>query len=102
MPNTTEHRYSEFDGTYLLESWGEDRKFTERGLVAKVPDWLKEIITIAKIGNFFIAVNSPPPDRILWFVTTDSDKGHELKSFTTFNNEISPTLGYQHEFNFDH
>lgn len=52
------------------------------GLSLDAPDWLKNIVSIGKLGGYVVEVKSPPPDRILWF-GVDSDGS--LGAFLNFN-----------------
>lgn len=52
------------------------------GLSLDAPDWLKNIVSIGKLGGYVVEVKSPPPGRILWF-GVDSDGS--LGAFLNFN-----------------
>lgn len=62
------HRYEETGGTYKLRTFETGNSMTGRATSA--PDWVRLIVTLAKLGNH-VSTPPPPPDFIVWF-TTDS------------------------------
>ena len=82
-------RYEETGGTYdfrLFLSVHHDipAPYPARlsGLSLDAPDWLKDIVSIGKVGGYVVEVRSPPPDRLLWF---GLDKDGSLGAFLNFN-----------------
>jgi hypothetical protein len=78
---TIEHRYEEVGNTYTLRSWAEGQaEKTRRGRKGHRPAWLREIIDVAMLGGHLYAINTPPPDVLVWFHT---DERNLLLSFPT-------------------
>ena len=73
----TEYRYEEREGSYSLSQWSDAKTAKRHGEIAGRPDWLVNIIDMAKIGGYARRISQPPPDLIVWF-TTDS-KGNLAK-----------------------
>ena len=73
----TEYRYEEREGHYHLSQWSDAKTAKRHGEIAGRPDWLVNIIDMAKIGGYARRISQPPPDLIVWF-TTDS-KGNLVK-----------------------
>lgn len=47
--------------------------FPERlnGRTGEEPDWLKAIMSVGLMGGHAIRLKNPPPETIMWFVTTE-------------------------------
>jgi hypothetical protein len=71
---SVEHRYEERDGDYHLKSWHDHGANEVHGPVAHRPDWLTNIIDMAKIGGHCHEIRQPPPDLIVWFGTDDKNQ----------------------------
>lgn len=41
------------------------------GKVGEEPDWLKAIMSVGLMGGHAIRLKNPPPETIMWFVTTE-------------------------------
>lgn len=64
-----EARYTETNDTYHLTLYGPHPTVTDMvGPLHSRPAWLTNIITMATVGEHFLNVPDPPPDRILWFL----------------------------------
>lgn len=48
------------------------------GKTGEAPDWLKTIVSIGLMGGHAVSIKYPPPETIMWFVTT---KQGELVTF---------------------
>jgi hypothetical protein len=72
MENYIEYRYEEKADEYFLKKWADGRETSSRGLLIDLPEWLVNIITIAKIGGHAKPIVQPPPNFIVWF-NTDLD-----------------------------
>lgn len=66
-----ELRYEERDDYFKVDGWpiGDIEAIpSERGPLSERPEWLDNIITLAKIGGHANAVKYPPPNIIVWFI----------------------------------
>lgn len=52
------------------------------GLSLDAPDWLKDIVSVGRVGGYVVEVRSPPFVRLLWF---GLDKDGSLGAFLNFN-----------------
>lgn len=68
-----ECRYTETKGKYSLAMYSADLADLSGGLLTEAPVWLKQIRTLAALGEHGAAVRYPPPEYILWF-QLDADK----------------------------
>lgn len=50
------------------------------GMVSHMPDWLRTIIEVGRVGGHMGEVTHPPPDEIMWFVI---DTDNQLVGFDT-------------------
>lgn len=76
-----ELRYEERDDYFKVDGWpiGDIEAIpSERGPLEERPEWLTDIITIAKIGGYAHAIRYPPPNMIVWFIM---DANHNLLEF---------------------
>lgn len=78
----TEHRYEERGHNFTLESFGPAGKVTLKGPIKDRPEWLTNIVSLAKVGGYLEEVFIKPPDRILWFETSDDGELVEMTKFT--------------------
>jgi hypothetical protein len=65
-----EYRYQRNGSDYILQCWYEGRETTQRGDTSEHPEWLSNVLAVAKAGGHIQRPKSPPPDDILWFRTT--------------------------------
>lgn len=72
-----EYRYEERGLDYNLSQWSNAKVAKSHGFIDSRPEWLVNIIDMAKIGGHARRISQPPPDLIVWF-TTDS-KGNLVK-----------------------
>lgn len=70
------HRYAELEGNFYVRTWvGEPGASDTRdmglitGSLATRPEWLTDIINVAKLSGAFVSPPHPPPDAVLWFYT---------------------------------
>ena len=91
-PGHITFRYTETQGTYLLQSWHlqdnthANTEDDESGATQATPEWLRLILDIAELGEHMVYPPYPPPEKILWFTT---DKDHNL---INFNNDYGQFL----------
>lgn len=76
-----DNRYAERGDTFLLETYGKGGKTTLSGRTEDAPEWLANIVTVAKVGGYLKEVDVGPPDRILWFITNDNGDLVRLTDF---------------------
>jgi len=62
-----ECRYAENAGRYWFTAYGPCAVDDHEAAVPERPDWLTNIVTIATVGEYFLMVSDPPPERVLWF-----------------------------------
>jgi len=69
-----EMRYTEHKDRYYLAVFSAEVNMdTHDDLpLSQRPEWLVNIVNIARVGDHFLEVQDPPPDRVLWFAV-DSD-----------------------------
>lgn len=80
---STEMRYVEDGGWYTLTLYGAHPTVMDsNGPVSSRPQWLDTIVTVATVGEHFLDVNDPPPDRILWFFVDDDCNLVRIDAFT--------------------
>lgn len=65
-PTEIEFRYEEQAGEYVLTAFRENVVSTGRGLIETQPQWLRDILTVARVGRHEWG------DGVFWFIT-DSD-----------------------------
>jgi len=70
MKREVQWRYVENGGEWRLGRMDDGGPFTASA--AERPEWLENIVTLAKIGGHGVMVYQPPPDYILWFTTTEN------------------------------
>jgi hypothetical protein len=82
-----EMRYTEHKDTYYLSVFtpGVDITPHDNLPLSKRPEWLVNIVNLARLGDHFLEVHDPPPDRVLWFAV-DSD--FNLLDIDIFGNTI--------------
>ena len=73
-----EYRYEERGDTYTLRCWCDGRETSAAGFKSERPEWLVNIINMAKVGGHMSSIKHPPPDCIVWFQT---DPDNKLESF---------------------
>ena len=64
-------RYEAAFGHWRLQCVSADSKHhmaTLAGAVGGEPDWLKHILTVAKVGGYEMEIPHPPPETIVWFL----------------------------------
>lgn len=76
-----EHRYEESAGEYKLRTWHNGRETTEAGMLHMRPEWLINVINIARIGDHAKLVHEPPPEIIVWFRTNPDTTLHSFVDF---------------------
>lgn len=81
-PSEIEFRYEEQAGEYVLTAFRENVVSTGRGGVEAQPQWLKDILTVARVGRHEWNVG------VVWFIT---DLDFNLTQF------ISPLGEADHE-----
>lgn len=80
---TVEARYVEVGDHYTLTIYGQHPNTTDQNQIPlrQRPDWLTDIVTIATIGELFLTVVDPPPNRVLWFFMDDDCNLISVDSF---------------------
>jgi hypothetical protein len=76
--NYKEYRYEERSTEYALRCWCNGRETSSGGGLSTRPQWLVDIINLAKVGGHTAKVREPPPDCIVWFQT---DTDNNLQAF---------------------
>lgn len=84
MSDITTCRYTETGDQFTLHKWATHerkwaRSFPMQGTLAQRPQWLVDVVLIAKLGGYGRAIGHPPPDFIVWF---DVTAANELVAFT--------------------
>jgi len=69
---TREYRYQRSGTDFILQCWNDGRETTTRGDLTHRPQWLVDILHVAKAGGHMQAPKEPPPDEIVWFRTTQT------------------------------
>lgn len=69
MENYIEYRYEETSDQFFLKKWVNGRETSFRNLLSNRPEWLTNVINIAKIGGHAKPIFEPPPNFIVWFNT---------------------------------
>lgn len=78
-----EMRYSEDDGWYTLTLYNAHPTVHDlRRPVSDRPEWLTNIVLMATVGEHFLDVDDPPPDRILWFFIDEDCNLVDIDTFT--------------------
>jgi hypothetical protein len=64
-----ELRYTENKDTYYLSVFTPDADLAPHDNLplSERPEWLVDIVNLARLGDHFLEVHDPPPERILWF-----------------------------------
>ncbi len=91
-----ELRYEERDDYFKVDGWpiGDIEAIpSERGPLEERPEWLTNIITIAKIGGYANAIKYPPPNVIVWFIM---DADYNLIEFVDMT-PARQTLNYSNK-----
>ena len=78
MDDKYEYRYELRGPDYKLKQWHEGKETSWHGEVTGQPEWLTNIVAVAKVSGYLKEPISPPPSAILWFNT---DKDHNLLDF---------------------
>jgi hypothetical protein len=81
-PGEIEFRYDDDGKRFTLKAFSESVETVSHGLVTELPQWMKDIITLAKVGNHCWAAWEIPPRIVIWFVT---DLKYNLVSFISPN-----------------
>lgn len=78
-----EMRYVEEDDWFTLTLYGPHPTVTDlHRPVSERPEWLTNIVTMATVGEHFLNVPDPPPDRILWFFIDEDCNLVDIDTFT--------------------
>jgi hypothetical protein len=65
-------RYSATRTSWVVNGINENTPATvARGLHGEEPEWLRNILTVARIGGHCMDIPRPPPDLIVWFRVND-------------------------------
>ena len=80
------HRLDFFGDQWRLRSFWPDREVgtvetRSQGVLTlgDMPEWLVNIVSMAKAGGYIIKFDEPPPDALMWFET---DRDMHLIRFT--------------------
>jgi hypothetical protein len=52
---------------YWLTVYKEGFMDDQHGPIAQRPEWLTAIVDVATVGEHFLTMHEPPPERVLWF-----------------------------------
>lgn len=78
-----EARYVEQGEGYTLTLYDRHPRLTDmKGAISSRPEWLINIVTMATVGEHFLSVPDPPPDRILWFFIDEHCNLVDIDTFT--------------------
>lgn len=78
-----EVRYVEEGDWFTLTLYGQHPTvLDDGGPLANRPEWLTNIVMMATIGEHFLNVPDPPPDRILWFFIDEDCNLVDIDTFT--------------------
>lgn len=71
-------RYAEYAGAGNYTIWHGDKIESRYIEMENLPDWLKVIVDVARVGGHIIDVKQPPPNSTFWF---EIDKDMQLVRF---------------------